>query len=104
MESEFFRRLAENTTTECLYPYILKILLFGPTHGYILRKNIQEKFGFLPGTVTCYRVLYRLKAAGLVEKKVVGRKRVYAITQKGKSELEKAADLYRKTAKFLATN
>ncbi len=95
------RKLIGNNTTECLWPYILSIIKNRPCHAYILRKSIQQKFGFTPGTVTAYRVLYSLKKEGLVSIRKDGRKRVYAITPTGRRALWQAREYYRKTASVI---
>jgi len=101
MVKEGFNKLRKNNTTDCLYPYILKILSETPTHAYVLRKKIEKRFGFMPGNVTCYRVLYMLKKQGLVEKTKKDRIKIYRITRKGKKELHKVLDFYRKQVRIL---
>lgn len=88
------RKLAENSTTDCLWPYILSIITKNPCHAYVLRKAIKERFGFTPGTVTAYRVLYSLKKEGLVSISREGRRRVYAITPSGTIALKQAKEYY----------
>jgi len=92
------KRLVRLNTKECLWVYVLKILSKGPSHAYVLRRQIEEKFGFRPGTVTAYKVLYDLRRMGLVTKKNQGMKRIYAITEKGSADLKKAASYYAKLA------
>ena len=94
-------KLAANNTTDCLWPYILSIIKEKPCHAYILRKAIRERFGFTPGTVTAYRVLYSLRKEGLVSIKRKGRKRVYTITPEGRKALMEAKEYYRKIVSFL---
>ena len=99
--SQAFSRLVHLNTKECLWIYILRILWDGPTHAYSIRKEILGRFGFKPGTMTAYKVLYLLNRAGLVQKKTVGRKKVYSITQRGKKELKRAVDFYRNRVRIL---
>jgi DNA-binding PadR family transcriptional regulator len=94
-------RLKKLNTTECLWVYILKILSGGPSHAYVLRRRIERGFGFRPGAVTAYKVLYDLRRMGLVTKRKEGMKRIYCITQRGRSDLNKAAVFYRELAKKL---
>lgn len=96
------RRLTYLNTTECLWPYILKIISEKPSHAYTLRREIQKKFGFLPGQVTSYTTLYSLFRQGLVEKERKDRIVVYKITKKGKQELKKALAFYKMTHKKLS--
>ncbi len=95
------KKLARNNTFECLWPYILRILKDKPSHAYVLRKEIEKRFGFKPGSVTAYFVLYSLRKKGYVEKRKSGRKQVYTITPKGKELLKKAVNFYSGRAKLL---
>lgn len=95
------RRLRELNTKECLWVYILSILKKEPMHAYALRKEVKERFGFRPGTVTAYKVLYLLNKDGLVSKKEEGRQKVYSVTEKGKEALKEAVRFYKERAKLL---
>lgn len=95
------KRMADLNTKECLWIYILRILKDGPKHAYVLREQIHKRYGFMPGTVTAYRVLYSLKADGFVEKKSFGRKEVYSITPAGLEILKKAIHFYENLSKLL---
>ncbi|MBN2517594.1 MAG: PadR family transcriptional regulator [Candidatus Altiarchaeota archaeon] len=96
-----FDRLKEKTTRENLWLYILSILEKNEAYGYELRGDIERRFGFKPGNVTAYRVLYSLKRGGFVEtveREVGGRKRkYYEITEKGKQELRLGRDFLKTT-------
>ena len=95
-QNKHLKRLEKLNTTECLWVYILKILAnSGPSHAYVLRRQIEDKFGFRPGTVTAYKVLYDMQKMGLVTKRKSGMKRIYEITPKGTSDLKKAAVFYK---------
>jgi DNA-binding PadR family transcriptional regulator len=84
------RRLVKSITIESLWFWILKLLEKSPCHAYILRKKIEDEFGFLPGNVTGYKVLYFLKRGKYVDYKIDGMRKTYHITEKGRKELEKA--------------
>ena len=94
-------KLIRNNTTDCLYPYILRILKDGPTHAYTIRKSIEKNFGFKPGSVTAYRVLYNLKKLGFVEKDESKRRKIYKLTKKGEQELSSVIEFYRKQISML---
>jgi DNA-binding PadR family transcriptional regulator len=96
-----FVKLERNNTYDCLWPYILRILRERPMHAYVLRGEIETRFGFRPGNVTAYRVLYSLKKRGYVEKTKDGMKQVYNITPKGRKLLKDAARFYRGRAGML---
>jgi len=95
------KRLKKLNTTDCLWVYVLRILRDGSVHAYALRKSIYKRFGFMPGTVTAYKVLYLLNRGGLVRKKQSGRHVVYSITGKGEKSLREAVDFYSERAKVL---
>lgn len=95
------RRLEKLNTRECLWVYILGIIKNKPMHAYVIRKEIQKKFGFMPGNVTAYRVLYKLKKAGLVSKKREDRRVIYTITPKGRKDLKEAIDFYKERIRLL---
>lgn len=101
MPDKLLRRLAHLNTKDCLWIYILRILQDRETHAYMLRKQIEDRFGFKPGTVTAYRVLYHLTGKGFVSKKTDGRRKVYSITKKGREELKNAVKFYRNQIKAL---
>jgi DNA-binding PadR family transcriptional regulator len=96
-----FSKLALNNTSDCLWPYILRILRDEPMHAYVLRGEVERRFGFLPGNVTAYRVLYALKKKGYVDKTKDGMKQVYSITPKGKKLLREAVRFYRERTRML---
>ncbi len=89
-------KLIKLNTYDCLWTYILRILAEKPAHAYSLRKEIKNRFGFEPGTVTSYKVLYLLETDGYVEREKHGRKVIYTITEKGSDALKMASRFYRK--------
>ena len=101
MASQPIARLRESNTKENLWIYVLRILKDRPTHAYTIRKEINKRYGFRPGTMTAYKVLYGLKKRGLVSKKTDGRKKIYTITPKGRSELRSAILFYHHMLKVL---
>ena len=95
------RKLMKNNTTGCLWPYILSIIKDRPCHAYVIRRLVKERFGFTPGNVTAYRVLYSLRKSGLVSLERSGRKRVYSTTRKGREALAQARSYYKGLAHSL---
>ncbi len=95
------RRLEQKLTKENLWLYILSLLEDRDMYGYELREEIEKKFGFKPGNVTAYRVLYSLRRQALVkkvEKSAEGRERkYYKITKKGSDELKEGKRVLRGT-------
>ena len=89
-----FLRLQKYNTKGNLWIYILMILKDKPDHGWDFPSIIEKRFGFRPGKITPYRVLYSLELEGLVTSEQSGQRRVYSITQKGREELEKVKDFY----------
>ena len=84
------KRLETKLGVELLWVFILSILKQKPSHAYTLRKKVEEKFGFLPGNVSAYVVLYKLESRGFVSTKKDANKVVYTITQSGQKLLEMA--------------
>jgi len=89
-----FDHLQKSNTRDNLWIYILFLLRKGQLYGWEIPSLIEDKFGFKPGKITPYRVLYRLEEDGYVKSKMDDRRRVYQITEKGKKESEKAREFY----------
>jgi DNA-binding PadR family transcriptional regulator len=89
-----FLHLQKTNTKDNLWIYILLLLQKKEVYGWELPQMIENKYGFKPGKITPYRVLYRLEEDDFVESKAEQRRRVYKITQKGVEELEKAKNFY----------
>ncbi len=89
-KSKEIDRLKRKLGIELLWIYLLSMLKKKPSHAYVLRKEVKRKFGFLPGNVSVYVVLYKLEKHRFVKAKQDGNKSVYRITASGK-ELLKAA-------------
>lgn len=83
-QSAEIKRLKSKLSIEVMWLYILKLLKEKPLHAYAIRKKVVEKFGFLPGNVTAYVVLYKLETRGFVEAEQEENKKVYSITPAGK--------------------
>jgi len=84
----FVERLKDKVQKENLWFFLLLLLSTESRYGYELRGLVKERFGFWSGTVTAYRVLYSLEAAGMVKIRAVERRKYYEITEKGRRELE----------------
>lgn len=89
-----FLHLQKTNTKDNLWVYILLLLREKEVYGWELPQMIEKEYGFKPGKITPYRVLYRLEADGFVESKADQRRRVYKITKKGIGEIEKAKNFY----------
>ena len=85
-------RLKRKIEKENLWLFVLGSLESGKSYGYELRKLIKDKFGFLAGNVTAYKVLYLLKFGGYIKSKKSGRHVFYKLTEKGKEELKLAKE------------
>ena len=79
-----------------LWLYILSLLKKERIHAWKFQSLIEKKFGFKPGRITAYRVLYRLEKESFVKSKIKERRRIYQITKKGERELESAKKFYKK--------
>lgn len=94
-------RFLKSNTIENLWIYILSLLKKRKIYAWEIPAMVEQEFGFKPGKITPYRVLYRLEKEGFVESKVEERRRIYEITEKGKKELEKAKKFYTIILKWL---
>lgn len=95
------QRLIDSITKNNLWLYILSLLSKKDMYPYEIRKEIKKVFGFEPGNVTAYFVLYRLEKAGYVKsgkilKKVGPERKYYKITKQGKEELKQGKDILKK--------
>jgi len=96
---EPFERLQKLNTKGNLWIYILSLLKKREIYGWEIRSLVDKKFNFKPGLITPYRVLYRLEKGGFVKSEMKERRRIYKITEKGKKELKKAKNFYKKLLK-----
>lgn len=97
-----FERLTKSNTKENLWIYILATLKNHPSYAWDLHSSIERDFGFKPGNITPYRVLYRLEEQGFVESVVEDRRRIYKITAQGKTELQKIKDFFAEVLKKIS--
>jgi DNA-binding PadR family transcriptional regulator len=69
--------------------YLLKLLAEGPKHGYELIRLLENRFLglYAPSAGTIYPRLARMEVEGLVGHTAVGGRKVYQITDAGRSEL-----------------
>ncbi|MBU0635643.1 PadR family transcriptional regulator [Candidatus Micrarchaeota archaeon] len=87
------KRLEKKLGVELLWVFVLSMLKKEESHAYTLRKKIESEFGFLPGNVTAYVVLYKLQSRGFVSSQKEGNKVVYSITVLGEKLLDTAKKL-----------
>jgi DNA-binding PadR family transcriptional regulator len=100
-KSREIARLKEKLGIEVLWVYILSLLKKAPSHAYVLRKEIHEQFGFRPGNVSVYVVLYKLEGRGFVSAKREDNRKVYSITEKGKKLFSLAGKEFSEREKIL---
>jgi DNA-binding PadR family transcriptional regulator len=74
--------------------YLLKLLDDGPKHGYELIRLLEDRFLglYAPSAGTIYPRLQRLEVEGLVTHTAAGGRKVYDITDAGRTELRQRAD------------
>ncbi len=87
-------RLKKLNTKENLWIYILILLKKNSAYAWELPSLIEKEYGFRPGNITPYRVLYRLEAENLVKSDLKDRRRTYQITEKGLKELKEVKEFY----------
>ena len=94
-------RLKRKVEKENLWLFILSTLSKKRRYGKELRKLIKEKYGFLTGLMTSYKVLYLLEVGGFVKSKKEGKIVFYEITEKGKKELKEAKKIMKNYVKMI---
>ncbi|MGY1437961.1 PadR family transcriptional regulator [Streptomyces reniochalinae] len=70
--------------------YLLMLLAEAPRHGYEVIRLLEERFQglYAPSAGTVYPRLAKLEAEGLVSHTTEGGRKVYAITEAGRTELD----------------
>jgi DNA-binding PadR family transcriptional regulator len=73
--------------------YLLKLLAEGPKHGYELIRLLENRFLglYAPSAGTIYPRLQRMETEGLVTHAAAGGRKVYEITDAGRTELTQRA-------------
>ena len=78
------KEMAKDFRRGLLKFFILKMLDREPMHGYAMMMRIEEVSGWKPSTGSMHPALMKLCGTGNITVKVVGMKKVYTITKKGK--------------------
>ncbi len=94
-----YAHLTESLTTGNLWLYILSTLESGPATPSEIKTKVGARFGFSPAAITFYSVLYKLRREGLVEKTSKRFRSAYVVTEAGRTELARAAELLAKTGR-----
>ncbi|MCX6777828.1 MAG: PadR family transcriptional regulator [Candidatus Micrarchaeota archaeon] len=86
-KSRALERLERTLTSGNMWLYILSTLKRKKAYAYTLGAGIREAFGWEPGMIMGYVILYKMEAEGLIRSKFEGRRKYYEITQKGRGQL-----------------
>ncbi|MDO8625352.1 MAG: PadR family transcriptional regulator [Candidatus Diapherotrites archaeon] len=89
-QSPEMKRLERKLGVELLWVFVLALIQKQPNHAYAIRRKIEQEFGFLPGNVSAYVVLYKLESRGFVKTHPDANKIVYSITADGRKLLTNA--------------
>ena len=81
-------RLESSLTKSNLWLYVLSVLKRKDVYAYVMRDRIKEEFGWRPGLIISYMVLYKLENEGLISSKFKGRRKYYSISGKGRGALK----------------
>ncbi|MBI5158795.1 PadR family transcriptional regulator [Candidatus Micrarchaeota archaeon] len=95
------RRLERTLTQGNLWLYVLSLLKKNNEYAYTMQDKIEKKFGWKPGLILNYVVLYRLENERLITSKFEGRRKYYALTGKGRKTLKEGKKLIAQTGKKL---
>jgi len=81
------KRLKRSLTIDNLWLYILSLLKKKEMHAYVILAEMEKRYGWKPGLVTPYVVLYKLEEEGYIVGYDKERRRYYKITEKGRKAL-----------------
>jgi len=96
--SKPMQRLADSISYANIWVWALALIKRQKMHAYTLNGKIEEEFGFKPGRIMMYVVLYKLENEGLLASKISKRRKYYVLTAKGRKELDAARKLFRDAA------
>lgn len=96
--SKPMQRLSDSISYANIWVWALALIKRQKMHAYTLNEKMEETFGFKPGRIMTYVVLYKLESEGLLASKVSKRRKYYVLTAKGKKELGAAKELLGKAA------
>lgn len=88
--TEPVERLRKKVLKENLWIFILSLLKKQPRYRFEVKDLIKNKFGFIAGNVTAYKVLYFLELGRYVWSFEKDGKKYYSITNAGKEQLKEA--------------
>jgi len=87
-----FDRFKNSLTNGNLWIYLLYLTKESPLPKSKVESLTFEKFGFLPGKITCNIVLKKLESSGYIQSKKFQGEKSYIATREGKEELERMKD------------
>lgn len=99
--SDFGRKMRETLVKGNLESLLLLILNKHNMCGYDIVSTIREKLGVLLSPGVVYPALHRLERYGLIKGKWSTRKRIYILTDKGKSAIEQVIVEFNAFKKFV---
>lgn len=101
--SDFGRRMREILVKGNLESLLLLILDKHNMCGYDIISTIREKLGVLLSPGVVYPALHRLERYGLIKGKWSTRRKIYILTDKGKSAVEQAIVEFNAFKKFISS-
>ncbi len=82
------RRLSHSLTFGNIWLSALSLMKKRKVYAYALPSEIKKRFGFEPGKLMAYLVLYKLESEGLISSAMEGRRKYYKLTLAGAGALE----------------
>jgi DNA-binding PadR family transcriptional regulator len=82
------REIAKDFRKGLLKFFILKMLDREEMHGYAMMSRIEELSGWRPSSGSLHPALMKLLAAGMINVKSCGMKKVFSISKKGKETVK----------------
>ena len=94
-------RLEHSLTHGNIWLASLSLMKHRKLYAYVLPEEIKKKFGFSPSKLMTYFVLYKLEDERLISAAFEGRRKYYALTQKGRQSLSEGKRLLSALSKKL---
>ena len=89
LENRTLKKIQRRMTKDFLDMIIMTMLRNSESlGGYEIMELVHSRFGFLMSPGTVYAFVYAMEREGLLKGELIGKKRTYTLTDKGKSTIE----------------
>jgi DNA-binding PadR family transcriptional regulator len=95
------QRLSHSLTFGNIWLSALSLMKKRKVYAYALPSEIKKRFGFEPGKLMTYLMLYKLEGEGLISSAMEGRRKYYRLTPTGARALQEAKSVLSSLSKKL---